>query len=266
MLALRNIDVVIHAAALKRIDAIVNESIELDETNIQGTRNVLWAAMECGVRKVLFVSSDKAVQPTNAYGISKAMAEHHTIGFNAYSIPRGTACSVVRYGNVFGSTGSILHIWRKALADGQRLNLTGMEMTRFHLTLKQAVEFCVSSVHRMVGGEIFVPDLPAFRLYDLAVAMAATEGMGATDFFGKVNIVGLRPGGEKMAESMLSEEEPCRTLWQDDRFVIMPNHRTWSANPYRGVKLAHDPHLVSSWPSRWLTVPQLRAIVKETTC
>jgi FlaA1/EpsC-like NDP-sugar epimerase len=141
-----------------------------------------------------------------------------------------------------------------------------MEMTRFHLTLKQAVEFCVSSVHRMVGGEIFVPDLPAFRLYDLAVAMAATEGMGATDFFGKVNIVGLRPGGEKMAESMLSEEEPCRTLWQDDRFVIMPNHRTWSANPYRGVKLAHDPHLVSSWPSRWLTVPQLRAIVKETTC
>lgn len=262
-LAFENLDVVIHAAALKRIDAVVNESIELDKTNIDGTVNVLRAALDAGVRKVLFVSSDKAVHPTNAYGCSKMMAEHHTVGFNAYSVPRGMACSAVRYGNVFGSTGSILHIWRKAILEGKKLELTEMNMTRFHLTLKQAVEFCVSSLHRMLGGEIFVPDLPAFRLYDLAVAMAAEHGIDVTNFFERIKIVGRRPGGEKLAEIMLSEEEPLRTLWQDDRYLVMPNHRTWSANVYRGMSVKEDPHLSSDWPNRWLSIEKLREIVRE---
>jgi UDP-N-acetylglucosamine 4,6-dehydratase len=251
--AFQHVDAVIHAAALKRIDAVVNDSLELDKTNIDGTVNVLQAAMESGVRKVLFISSDKACMPTNAYGVSKAMAEWHTIGFNNLSMPRGMACAAVRYGNVFASTGSIVPVWRQALAEGKLLPLTHPEMTRFHLTLPQAVDFCLTSLMRMKGGEIFVPDLPAFRLTDLAAAIG-----------GQAELVGLRPGGEKLAEVMLSEEEPRRTLWQDDRFVIMPSHQNWSSSRYRGDCLRHDPHLTSSWPGRWLSVPALQTILKET--
>jgi UDP-N-acetylglucosamine 4,6-dehydratase len=265
-LALQGVDVVIHAAALKRIDAVVNESLELDKTNVRGTVNVLEAALACGVRKVLVVSSDKAVQPTNAYGCTKMLAECHAVGFNAYSKPRGLSVSCVRYGNVFGSTGSILHIWRQALKEGKPLPMTSPNMTRFHLTIAQAVEFCISSVNRMIGGEIFVPDLPAWRLRDLADAMLDdTEMNCGRDHLaaGRVTVTGLRPGGEKLAEIMLSEEEPHRTLWQDDRYLVMPAHKSWSSERYRGECLKSDPCLKSDWPARWLTVEQLR---KELAC
>jgi UDP-N-acetylglucosamine 4,6-dehydratase len=252
-IACQGVDAVIHAAALKRIDAVVNESTELDKTNVQGTVNLLNAAMDCGVRKVLFISSDKACQPTNAYGCTKMLAECHATGFNSYSMPRGMACSAVRYGNVFGSTGSIVTIWRKALAEKRPLPLTDYRMTRFHLTLPQAVEFCLSSLMRMKGGEIFVPDLPAFRLMDLADAME-----------GRTAITGLRPGGEKLAEQMLSEEEPGRTLWQDDRYLIRPAYQTWNSSVFLGTPLTKDPHLRSDWPNRWLTVAQLKQILQET--
>lgn len=245
--AMQGVDAVIHAAALKRIDAVINESIELDKTNVQGTVNVLNAALESGVRKVLFVSSDKAAMPCNAYGASKMMAECHAIGFNAYSLPRGMAVSAVRYGNVAKSTGSVFHIWSQHKAKGEKFPLTDYRMTRFHITIEQAVEFCISSLHRMVGGEIFVPDLPAYRLTDLAKAMG-----------GETVTMGLRPGGEKLAEVMLSMEEPSRTLWQRDRFIITPAHRSWSASPYTGTAVTKDPHLSSDWPDRWLTVDQLK--------
>ena len=251
--AFQGVDAVIHAAALKRIDAVVNNSIEVDKTNVQGTINVLQAAMESGVRKVLFISSDKACQPTNAYGASKMLAECHTIGFNNFSMPKHMACAAVRYGNVFASTGSILGIWRQARREGRPLPLTDPRMTRFHLTLSQAVDFCLSSLMRMTGGEIFVPDLPAFRLIDLAEAMG-----------GETVPMGLRPGGEKLAEIMLSEEEPTRTLWQDDRYLIMPTHQSWSSSRFRGECVKHDPHLTSSNPGRWMTVPDLQQVLKET--
>lgn len=256
--ACRNVDAVIHAAALKRIDAIVNESLELQKTNVDGTVNILKASLECGVRKVLFISSDKAAEPCNAYGASKMMAECHAVGFNAYSIPQGMAVSAVRYGNVFASTGSIYHIWKKCIEDGKRLSITHPDMTRFHISIQQAVELCLTSLQRMIGGEVFVPDLPAFRLQDLAKAMLRDD-----QFMDCVDIVGLRPGGEKLSEIMLSQEEPGRTLWQEDRYLVQPAHRSWSASPYRGMKLENDPHLISSWPSRWLTVEQLKQIVKE---
>lgn len=254
--ACQGVDAVIHAAALKRIDAVVNESIELDKTNVRGTVNVLQAAMEAGVRKALVVSSDKAVQPTNAYGTTKMMAECHAVGFNAYSFPKGLAVSVVRYGNVAKSTGSIYHIWKPLAEQGKKLPLTNIEMTRFHISMEQAVEFCISSLQRMQGGEIFVPDLPAYRLCDVGKAML--ENAGRTNEKLPFQLVGLRPGGEKLAERMLSDEEPGRTLWQGDRYVVTPCHRTWSAAPYRGEKLEGNPHLVSSWPDRWMSVEALR--------
>ena len=257
--ACKGVDVVIHAAALKRIDAVVNESLELDKTNVQGTVNVLRAGLESGVRKVLFISSDKAAEPCNAYGASKMMAECHAIGFNQYSIPQGMAVSAVRYGNVFASTGSIYHIWKKAIEENRALSITDINMTRFHISIQQAVDLCLTSLQRMTGGEIFIPDLPAYRLRDLAQAMLGEEVKLNHNLF----LSGLRPGGEKLAEIMLSQEEPGRTLWQQDRYVVMPAHRSWSASPYQGVKLSGDPHLISSWPSRWLSVDQLKRIVEE---
>ncbi len=258
--ACRGVDAVIHAAALKRIDAVVNESIELDKTNVQGTRNVLEASLQAGVRKVLFISSDKAAEPCNAYGASKMMAECHAIGFNAYCIPQGMAVAAVRYGNVFASTGSIYHIWKKCIEGDKPLPITDPNMTRFHISIDQAVEFCLTSLQRMIGGEIFVPDLPALRLKDLAKAMLHDTGKDMD----RVHIVGLRPGGEKLAEIMLSQEEPGRTVWQRDRYLVTPAHRSWSASPYEGKPVIGDPHLRSDWPSRWLTVDQLRKIVEET--
>lgn len=251
------VDVVIHAAALKRIDAIINESVELEKTNIIGTSNVLQAAMESGVRKVLVVSSDKAVHPANAYGTSKMMAECHAVGFNAYSMPRGMAASVVRYGNVAKSTGSIYHIWKRCLENRQRLPITDFLMTRFHITLEQAVEFCISSLQRMQGGEIFVPDLPAYKLVDVGVAMLENAER-STNWVEHFQPIGLRPGGEKLHERMLSDEEPLRTLWQGDRYVVTPSTRTWSSSPYRGTALTEDPELVSSAERRWMTVDQLK--------
>lgn len=264
MFACKGVDAVIHAAALKRIDAVVNESLELDKTNVQGTVNVLRAALECGVRKVLFISSDKAAEPCNAYGASKMMAECHAIGFNQYSIPQGMAVSAVRYGNVFASTGSIFHVWKQCLEQKKLLPLTDPRMTRFHITMNQAVEFCLTSIQRMIGGEVYVPDLPAYRLIDLAVAfLEYFSGMKERELLSSyIHNVGLRPGGEKLAETMLSQEEPGRTLWQEDRYVVMPAHRSWSASPYQGVKLEKDPHLISSWPDRWLTVDQLKKIME----
>lgn len=254
--ACQGVDVVIHAAALKRIDAVVNESIELDKTNVAGTVNVLHAAMDAGVRKVLVVSSDKAVHPANAYGTTKMLAECHAVGFNSYSYPKGMAVSVVRYGNVAKSTGSIYHIWKKAIEEGKPLPLTHPEMTRFHITLPQAVEFCISSIQRTCGGEIFIPDLPAYRLVDLGKAMLLNAGRAYAD--GSFQLVGLRPGGEKHSERMLSDEEPGRTLWQVDRYVVMPSHRTWSSSKYYGLQLDVDPALDSSCQARWMTVNQLQ--------
>lgn len=245
--ACRNVDVVIHAAALKRIDAVVNESLELDKTNVAGTVNVLRASLECGVRKVLVVSSDKAAMPCNAYGASKMMAECHAIGFNAYSVPKGMAVACVRYGNVAKSTGSVWHIWSDCLRKGVRFPLTSPDMTRFHITQSQAVEFCLTSIQHMIGGELFVPDLPAYRLIDLAEAMG-----------GAVKEIGLRPGGEKLHERMLTDEEPGRTLWQGDRYVVMPAHRSWSASPYEGAPLANDPRLISNCRERWMSVDQIK--------
>ncbi len=256
--ACQGVDVVIHAAALKRIDSIINESIELDKTNIGGTVNVLHAAMEAGVRKVLFVSSDKACMPTNAYGASKMMAECHAVGFNAYSMPRGMAVSVVRYGNVAKSTGSIYHIWKKCIELGQALPLTDIKMTRFHITLSQAVEFCISSLMRMQGGEIFVPNLKSYVLTNLGIAMIeCSEYKNISEMF---ELTGLRPGGEKLSERMLSDEEINRTLWQQDRYVIVPAHRTWTNAPYQGSILDKDPRLESDEESRLMSIEE---IIKE---
>lgn len=211
-LAFYGIDTVIHAAALKRVDATANDVLELSKTNIQGTSNVLQAALSCGVKRVLLISSDKACLPVNAYGASKFMAEQLAVNFNVYGAPQGTISSVVRYGNVLGSRGSVIHLWR---GQGGVLTLTEPGMTRFIITMKQAVSFISEALNAMEGGEVFVPKLPAARLENLAQAVCT----GAEYIYR-----GLRPGGEKMHELLLSDEESFRTV---DPGVILPHLSPW---------------------------------------
>ena len=228
--AMHGCDTVIHAAALKRVDNISCQPIEIKKTNVDGTQNVLEAALEAGVRKVLLVSTDKAVMPENIYGATKMMAEHLSTQFNAISYPQGMKCSVVRFGNLWHSHGSVIDLWMEAAAQGKDLPITDMAMTRFVMTLPQACTFIASALDDMEGGEVLVPQLPTMRLVDLGKAIIATYATAPCALVP----VGLRPGGEKVHERMLSDDEPKRSFVRNGRYLIMPSHRTWTDLPYSG--------------------------------
>ena len=212
-------DIVIHAAALKRVDVVAMHADETVKTNIIGTMNVCQAAMDCGVGRVLLISSDKAVQPTNSYGASKQMAEWIVTGFNTYSVPRGTRIAAIRYGNVLGSRGSVVHIWQKAIRENRHLALTNIAATRFVITMSQALGYIDEALEQMQGGEIFVPRLPWCYVKDIGLAMGVTGSAFET--------VGLRPGGEKIHEQLLSDDERHRCAETAGSYVVVPHTRTW---------------------------------------
>ena len=194
-------DVIIHAAALKRVDSVARDPDEVFKTNVLGTRNTLHAALNSRrvVPKFLLISSDKACQPLNSYGISKAMAEQLTLGFNTYSMNRGMVCGVVRYGNVLDSRGSVLEVWKRQVAQGQLLTLTDPGMTRFAITLSEAVDFIRSQLlllNHSSEKRVFIPTLPCFRVVDLLQAFMHKKNLLTHPYV----ITGLRPGGEKLHE------------------------------------------------------------------
>lgn len=213
---------VVHAAALKRVDDTACNPDEMVETNVQGTRRVLRAARYAGVRRVVFVSSDKAVQPTNAYGASKQMGEHITVQSNTLLAPRGTHATVVRYGNVFGSRGSVYWTWKTQYPN---LKLTDVRMTRFWLSLPRAVEL-VRLATQVPAGCIVVPKLHSSGMHRLALYLFPDAQIEET---------GLRPGGEKLHEALLSEEEGTRTDQGTGYYLVWPAVPTWrppvSINP-----------------------------------
>jgi UDP-N-acetylglucosamine 4,6-dehydratase len=218
--AMQDIDVVVHAAALKRVDAVVYSPSEVKQTNIDGTLNVVDAAIWAGVQRVIVISSDKAVAPTNIYGASKFFAEQYAVSANSYGVARGTRIACVRYGNVIGSRGSVLHVWRNQVQKGDPIGLTHPDMTRFMMTIEQAVDLVDFAVEHMHGGEVFIPQLPAARMETFARAIAGEDY--------PINIMGLRPGGEKLAEALLNEEEPTRTFPWHERYVVTPTHHPWT--------------------------------------
>jgi len=247
-LAFYGVDAVIHAAALKRVDATAGDPLELMKTNVMGTANVLQAALSCGVQRTLLISSDKACLPVNAYGASKFMAEQLTVNFNVYGAPRRCISSAVRYGNVLGSRGSVVHTWR---GQGDVLTLTEPGMTRFIITMEQAVGVIDAALDAMEGGEVFVPyRLPAAKMEDLAQAVCA----GATYLYS-----GLRPGGEKMHELLLSHEESTRTV---EPGILLPHLSTWRSKSL----WEHEPRIipgeVSSERARRLSVDELKGLLK----
>lgn len=221
--AFQGVDLVIHAAALKQVPAAEADPFEAVQTNIIGSKNVIDAAIDAGVKRVLALSTDKAANPANLYGATKQVAEKLFTQGNGYAGLQGTRFACTRYGNVIGSRGSVLPLFLKQLEEGT-LTITDERMTRFWISLDEGVEFVISCVEEMTGGEIFVPKIPSMKITDLAAAIAPDC---------KIKIVGIRPG-EKLHEILISEEEASHTVEFDDYYIIKPAFATWPISDWAG--------------------------------
>ncbi len=241
--AMHGVDVVIHAAALKQVPACEYNPLEAVKTNIIGTSNVLEAALDAGVKKVMTISTDKAVNPVNLYGATKLVAEKLTIQSNAYAAGTATRYACVRYGNVVGSRGSVVPIFLKQREQGV-LTLTDERMTRFWLSLEEGVRFVLRCIEQMEGGEVFVPKIPSMKIIDLACAIAPQA---------RIEIIGIRPG-EKLHEVLISEDEARHTVELEDMFVIQPAEAFWFGYQWqhRGRQLDHGFRYSSDTNTRWL--------------
>ena len=247
--AFRGVDVVVHAAALKQVPACEYNPIEAIKTNIVGGTNVVDAAIDQGVKQVLALSTDKAVNPANLYGATKLCAEKLFVQANAYSGDSGTRFSCVRYGNVVGSRGSVIPLFKKQRASG-KVTVTDQRMTRFWITLDQGVRFVIGCIERMHGGEVFVPKIPSMNIMDLAHAVA--PGCAVED-------IGIRPG-EKLHEVLLSEDEARDSLELDDMFVVQPSHPWWNTGAWEGGRRPADGYrYASDSNTQWLRVEELKA-------
>jgi len=213
-MAMRGMDAVIHAAALKIVPKGEGDPSEFIKTNVLGTDNVIHAALQCGVKKVLGLSTDKAVAPINLYGATKLTAEKMLIAANVYHRTEGPVFSVIRYGNVCDSRGSVIPLWRDKAAKGEPLPLTHPDMTRFWITLPEAAHMVHAALLHMQGGEVFIPKMPAFRLADLSTAMGRI-GQEFTD------IIGIRPG-EKLHEDLITVHEARMVDQNEHVFVLVP--------------------------------------------
>lgn len=249
--ACRHVDIVVHAAALKRVEVCESDPDEAVLTNIVGTQNVVHACIANGVQGSVFLSTDKASSPNTLYGFTKATAERLWIASNAYSAGLATQFSATRYGNVLGSTGSVIPTWRAQACGSNTITITEPAATRFWMTMGQAVDLVVLALSEMRGGEVFVPKIPASTIGTLAEAVVP---------FATWNTVGLRPG-EKLHEMLISNDEARHTHDAGSHFVIEPESRSWGdAAPLRARKVPEDFSL-TSYTSNWLTVEELKAMV-----
>ena len=251
--ALEGVDVVVHAAAMKQVPACEYNPIEAVKTNIFGTQNVIDAAIDCGVSRVMGIGTDKAVNPVNLYGATKLCAEKLLIQGNSYVGWKGTRFSCTRYGNVVGSRGSVIPLFLKQRENG-KITVTDERMTRFWITSEQGVRFVIRCIEEMQGGEVFVPKIPSMRIMDLAEAVAP----GC-----EIEFVGIRPG-EKLHEVLISRDESRHTLELEDMFVIQPVHPWWEpANWNQGKPLPDGFKYTSDENDRWLTIEELRQMIGE---
>jgi UDP-N-acetylglucosamine 4,6-dehydratase len=249
---MRGVDIVVHAAAMKQVPACEYNPFEAVKTNIIGGANVIDAAINCGVKKVLAVSTDKAVNPVNLYGATKLCAEKLFTQGNYYSTAQGTRFACARYGNVVGSRGSVIPLFAKQREKGV-VTVTDKRMTRFWLTLEQGVQFVLKCITQMEGGEIFVPKIPSMRIMDLVQAIAPDC---------KVAFTGIRPG-EKIHEVLVSEDEARQTTQLEDMYVIRPTFDGFGheENQRQGKPLPDGFKFTSDTNERWLTLEELKQMV-----
>lgn len=249
--AFRGVNFVVHAAALKQVDRAEYDPFEFVKTNVLGTQNVIEAAIDSGVSKTVALSTDKASSPINLYGATKLTADKLVVAANNYASSTSSSFSVVRYGNVMGSRGSVIPLFRRQLRDGLPLTLTDPEMTRFWISLPEAVQFVVTSLERMSGGEIFVPKIPSMKMKDLAEAIAPGHPSVS---------IGVRPG-EKMHEEMISAEDSPRTLDTGDRYVITPTIGGWGFVAPAGQSCPPGFAYRSDTNDKWLDVSAIRKLI-----
>jgi UDP-N-acetylglucosamine 4,6-dehydratase/5-epimerase len=249
--ALAGVTVVVHAAALKQVPACEYNPFEAIQTNIMGGRHVIEAAINQGVRRILALSTDKAVNPINLYGATKLCAEKMFVQANAYAGAQDTRFSCARYGNVVGSRGSVIPIFQEQRKRG-RITVTDPRMTRFWITLKQGVDFVIRCIETMHGGEIFVPKIPSMKLVDMATAIAPECD---------IDFIGIRPG-EKLHEALVSEDEARQTLETKEMYVIRPNHPWWSADNWTNAMPVREGfRYTSDTNEQWLTAADLQEFI-----
>lgn len=249
-----NVDILVHAAALKQVPSCEYNPYEAIKTNILGAQNVIEAAIDRGVEKVMFLSSDKAVNPVNLYGATKLCSEKLFIQGNTYTGEGRTRISVVRYGNVVGSRGSVIPVFMKQKKEGA-LTITDERMTRFWITQTGAVNFIIKCIERMCGGEVFVPKIPSMRIIDLARTIAPEA---------KIKNIGIRPG-EKIGEVLLTSEEARHSREFDDYFIVEPEFSFWRANKLHtdGRPLPEGFHYSSDTNDRWLSKEEIKKMFED---
>lgn len=251
--AFDGVDIVIHAAAMKHVDACEYNPFEAVKTNIHGAQNIIEAAIDRGVEKVIALSTDKACSPVNLYGATKLASDKLFVAANAYVGEKKTRFAVVRYGNVVGSRGSVVPFFKKIRETGV-VPITDERMTRFWITLEQGVQFVLDNLERMHGGEIFVPKIPSMNIMDLAKAIAPEC---------KTEIVGIRPG-EKLHEAMIMEDDARHTLEYPTYYVISPELPWWNKeNNGEGKPLPEGFAYTSDNNTEWLTVEELSNLVEK---
>ncbi len=252
--AFHGVDVVVHAAALKHVPVCEYNPFEAIQTNVVGAKNVIDVAIDRRVRKVIAVSTDKAVNPVNLYGASKLCAEKLFVQGNAYVGEAGTALSCTRYGNVIGSRGSVVQVFLQQRASGT-ITVTDVRMTRFWLTLEQGVRFVIRCLGLMHGGEIFVPKIPSMSLMDVARSLAPQC---------EIKYVGIR-SGEKVHELLVSEDEGRHTADCEGMYVIRPAHPWWRTSNWAETKpLAEGFAYASNTNPEWLAPEQFRRLMDES--
>lgn len=254
--ACEDVDIIVHAAALKQVPTAEYNPIECIKTNIFGAENVIKAALDSKVQRVVALSTDKAAAPINLYGATKLCSDKLFVAANNMKGERNLTFSVVRYGNVMGSRGSVIPFFMKKRFEGI-LPITHESMTRFNITLQQAVDLVIFAIKFSWGGEIFVPKIPSYKITELAKAIAKDS---------KINIVGIRPG-EKLHEEMVTENDSYNTLEFDKYFVILPANPVWNVNDFmnqfHGKKVEPGFKYNSGTNKEWLSVSDIRKLIKQ---
>lgn len=251
--AFHGVDYLVHAAALKQVDTGEYNPMEFIKTNVLGSQNVIDAAIDCGVKRVVALSTDKASSPINLYGASKLTADKLFVAANNYSFSYGTIFSVVRYGNVMGSRGSVIPYFREFAEKKLSLPITDFRMTRFLISIEEAVSFVLHSLEIMTGGELYVPKIPSMRIVDLAQAVAPGSPM---------HEIGMRPG-EKLHEEMISEDDSRRTIDVGNRLVVTPVTSEWGFQNPTGKMMVEGKPYRSDTNELWTSEAEIKEFVAK---
>ena len=251
--AFHGVDYVIHAAALKQVDTGEYNPMEFIKTNVLGSQNVIDASIDAGVKRVVALSTDKASSPINLYGATKLTADKLFVAANNYSFGYGTAFSVVRYGNVMGSRGSVIPFFKELASQGKPLPITDLRMTRFWISIENAVKFVIDSLEMMTGGELYVPRIPSMKIIDLANAVSPDS---------KLEEIGMRPG-EKLHEEMISADDSRRTIILQNRFVVTPVVAEWGYVPPKGIQMPEGNAYRSDTNDMWMTASDIKKFIDQ---